>query len=920
MSNRKGKKSKSHQGKGLMRRIKEAESKGDIGLTNYLKSKLAKDQKEFEISLEHCQEALNIEPNNSEYLTQMGLILIKLRKFRNSLHFFDESFRIDKKNIDALKGKGFALSRLGQNEEAIECFDKVLDLDLEDYEAWMWKGTALSYENNYEKALECFERALKIKPNNYRILKNKAFTLFHSGKLKDAIEIFDKLLERNPEDLSALKEKATIYFYGNNYEKAVEMFKKVLTVLEKKENKLNENYYIKEKTNSLRKIGASFSAMNDEKEALLWFDKALKINSSDYNALRDKGVSLGRLGKIKEAFDYFEKSLNENEKNAPAWREMGSLLSNLDKENEAIKCFKKAINIESDDYHLYRQMGISLAKLGLYKKAGKVFETALEIKPNDAETLREVGFNHFVQGNDDLAEKYCKQALEIKPNDPLAHLVLGNIEEIDEKFWKSIYHYEKFIQYATFQQKRKYLNHIDQKIIRIKKRQSGEEKVLLHRDSPTSKNLNANFEKIITELDTRYKETLLKEIKAKEEEFMRFLTLHRSIDVENFPSFLVILKRWNSYTPLLPLREGQSKGGGYFLYHNGKGIVIDPGCNFLLNFYQEGFNFIDIDAVIVTHAHIDHTMDLESILMFIDRLNKKIKEKAMKEAKKEGKNAKEINDIYNKKLRERIKKIDLFLNQGTYQKFKPFLCSGKLAYIGEIFKLEAKKNLILPRRYGNVKLYPLKAKHDEILDNRYCLGYVIQIDDSRIGITGDTGWDPAGNIGNQYRELEPDLLIAHIGSIKEEEFAYFNKTAQKERNACFYPNHLGILGVTGIITITKPKLAVISEFGEELVDQRITIAQKVSKVTDVKCLPGDIGLYIRISDLAVFCEVSKQFVPYYKIDCVEISSKYPEYKSNPKIQYYLEDLQYKKAHDVQFNEKIRRKSISKRKNVKLSSQ
>jgi len=46
---------------------------------------------------------------------------------------------------------------------------------------------------------------------------------------------------------------------------------------------------------------------------------------------------------------------------------------------------------------------------------------------------------------------------------------------------------------------------------------------------------------------------------------------------------LVILRRFNSYTPLLPPSRGEclSKGGGYFVRVGETGVVIDPGYNFI---------------------------------------------------------------------------------------------------------------------------------------------------------------------------------------------------------------------------------------------------------------------------------------------------------------------------------------------------
>jgi len=54
---------------------------------------------------------------------------------------------------------------------------------------------------------------------------------------------------------------------------------------------------------------------------------------------------------------------------------------------------------------------------------------------------------------------------------------------------------------------------------------------------------------------------------------------------------LVILRKWNSYTPILPPSKTEflNKGGGYFLRVGETGIVIDPGYNFIESYLNAGF-------------------------------------------------------------------------------------------------------------------------------------------------------------------------------------------------------------------------------------------------------------------------------------------------------------------------------------------
>jgi len=82
------------------------------------------------------------------------------------------------------------------------------------------------------------------------------------------------------------------------------------------------------------------------------------------------------------------------------------------------------------------------------------------------------------------------------------------------------------------------------------------------------------------------------------------------------------LQRWNSISPA----EGRSLGGGYLLYRTDKeGVVdlciaIDPGFDFIRNLFHCGFSLSDIDVILLSHSHLDHIRDFESIVHLLEKL------------------------------------------------------------------------------------------------------------------------------------------------------------------------------------------------------------------------------------------------------------------------------------------------------------
>lgn len=137
---------------------------------------------------------------------------------------------------------------------------------------------------------------------------------------------------------------------------------------------------------------------------------------------------------------------------------------------------------------------------------------------------------------------------------------------------------------------------------------------------------------------------------------------------DNHRAEVVVLRRWNSFTPgLFRKDEGEILGGGYLLRVNRahlkrqnkdspkvENIVIDPGYDFLQNFCNEGFHIHDIDAIIITHSHLDHCADLLPIMDLVYQINKRY-------------------DRLPGGKREQKRRINLCLSKGAYKKFSNYI-------------------------------------------------------------------------------------------------------------------------------------------------------------------------------------------------------------------------------------------------------
>ncbi|MBW2617735.1 MAG: MBL fold metallo-hydrolase [Deltaproteobacteria bacterium] len=374
--------------------------------------------------------------------------------------------------------------------------------------------------------------------------------------------------------------------------------------------------------------------------------------------------------------------------------------------------------------------------------------------------------------------------------------------------------------------------------------------------------LRVILDDVLDQMDESKRNEYFDEIAARSERTADFLSSRSRFNRDQ--SFLLLLREWNSFTPAVPIEGEEDRGGGYFIFHSGHGVVIDPGYDFIYHFSRAGGRIHDIDHIIVTHAHNDHTAEFESLLVLIHEYNDKRKER-----------------------NEKTKQVKLYLSLDAQQKLSGLIPLERKECVKSIIVLNRAKNPTVPQK---IDLFPggtltvLPAYHDDQMTCDYAVGLGLEIDSDngtkRIVFTGDTGICPKGAwsehraVYNLYpepfRHPEPgsvDLVIAHIGSIQEQEFEKFYIRGHEAPQ--FYKNHLGMLGTIILLDQLQPKAAFISEFGQELKNIRTELVDKLAQALSQKrnreeqskihVFPGDVSMVYDINTGLFLCHNTCEF-------------------------------------------------------------
>lgn len=377
-------------------------------------------------------------------------------------------------------------------------------------------------------------------------------------------------------------------------------------------------------------------------------------------------------------------------------------------------------------------------------------------------------------------------------------------------------------------------------------------------------------------------ETLMNNWDEHFEKHLKYRTFH---DPSSSAIHFLGLQRWNSTSPA----QGKSLGGGYLIYHTSKmgridlGIALDPGFDFIRNLFHVGFSLADIDIVILSHAHVDHVRDFESMLGLLFELKSRDKQKQQKlhtimtlgvyhrvQYLVDSPGLREFVEPYIVDIEKGVNSVNVYRTKFEFTQLK-----GKTPH-GDQFTPLIKG--LQSRAIGKIKVIiePTQAYHNDHSEYSDTYGFKLCIDGNdespkyTIGYTSDTRWH--NEVIESYRDC--DAILIHLGSLinrkkgPEREFKHYRKSKY-----CFEmirkKNHPYLMGMLYFLKqikeFEKKPLILLSEFGEELrgrirldLVNRLKIEYGNGTLREDNILPVDVGL-----DVLLYAEDNK-----YKCPCV----------------------------------------------------
>lgn len=746
---------------------------------------------------------------------------IRNRDFESATKLIEEMRKTKKyTEIELLFREASILSMEYKHDEAKQLRVKLSNCD----EVSKIETTLYNYDYTDGDTFEWFYNKIGNSISNFSLLNLIGLSFNYIDDNIKSIRYLDKALEILPNSATVILNKASILIEMDESEEGFELVSKIN--IEHPDN-YRTNYWLGTYYFKMKNFTSAISNLKIAGEEL-YFERGIFIK------LARAYENNNNLGKAIDTYNYI---IEEDKNTRIAYYELAKIYNTIGDAEKAIEVIEEGLKI-SVDYYLYY---LALAKSNALKTDFDQFnyniKKGFELSEGKSFIALNSIWNFYV-----ISERKYNDAMNL----------LGELNDLDEASW-------------NLEEMKK---RVGRYISRLNKKINNEQILSLESEK---KNPKSKLGKIIKET-----KDIKDSVNKRKLKFLDFVTKPRKSSINS--NFIEVLQRWNSFTPIVGNNNLGSKGGGLFVKIENKGFVIDPGFNFIENFRNAGYSFQDIDYVFVSHAHNDHSANIEHILTLLHKHNKKIRdennEKNEQEIQRnERSNGESQSESSKPTLNKSEKFIKIFMASSVHSKYSGMFVFSDSTKI-DIEYIFPGKTIQLDK----VEVIITKAKHDDQISKETPVGFTFVIEKHAIVYTGDTGFNKT--IRDEYLNLKKRLnekeikkenivLIANLGGFKENEKLcpdLDDLTKEGMRNPdlerkiyekSFYPNHLGRLGLVEVNKCLDPGICLISEFGEELDNHRVELSEIFNSVFNKKIsfIPADIGLNITIQDKGYLCRV-----------------------------------------------------------------
>ena len=310
--------------------------------------------------------------------------------------------------------------------------------ELDDSVQVLLKKARIEQEAGRQKmALEYLQMAVAIDPNLIDAQRSLGLQAVELRQFDLAKQSFQKVLEARPNDAVALENALLIAFNFRRWEEAIGYGKRLISLNEgmKVNYKVGKAYYeLEDYGQAFKYLGVAMAEepknieipamfarglvdMSNFKAAARYYEEALKIDSNDSRLLNELAMTYSAMNDEKTAVVFYEKAMEKG------YRMDNNFIENLSNAYIAAGMPDKGMNMlikllekRPGDIDLLNNVADNYYKLGNYKEAINYWDKVLYLDREEARALYMIGMCYIKMGDKGKGATLCNKAIDMDPS------------------------------------------------------------------------------------------------------------------------------------------------------------------------------------------------------------------------------------------------------------------------------------------------------------------------------------------------------------------------------------------------------------------------------------------------------------------------------------------------------------------------
>jgi tetratricopeptide (TPR) repeat protein len=357
--------------------------------------------------------AVDLAPENSDYLSGLGSVLSTQQRLREAEGYFLKAVKLAPHNLSLRRNLAANQWELGKLQESKALLEVILKSSPGDERALLLLGMVMERLKNYVKAAELLGSVpdlVKQRPESLGALVRTYYQTGDKQKARQTLEI----LREHPSGPTAAFLGAQMAAEAEDYEIAETLFQSIQTVYP---DKAELGYH-------LALVAYRMGKFSECRQRLMDLDQKGGPQSRAYNLL---GWCYLKEGRPKEGLRSLENAIELDPSRESNYLDLALILASHRRLPDALAATKECVRTDPTSYQAHLMKGLIELHMDQYTDAVTSYEKAIELRPSDPEPYRGLAVAQFGAGMTPEALATFEKALNQCPQNALLHQDYGKV-------------------------------------------------------------------------------------------------------------------------------------------------------------------------------------------------------------------------------------------------------------------------------------------------------------------------------------------------------------------------------------------------------------------------------------------------------------------------------------------------------------